>query len=143
MGLCVLGISIFYASIARGLRIVRDAREQATVSQLIEQRFEALRGRSFWTDVTTIPGLSGAVAKSSPNAGGLAALSETYTVTPHPGQIPAFSVTRLQTGRITSTGASLPLSQTSVRINAALSWGISPQPRSTRSVSTIFTKGGL
>ena len=143
MGLCVLGLSVFYAAVSRCLRLVQDAREQAAVSQLIEQRFDSLRGRSFWTEVITISGLRGAIAKTSPNAGALAALSETYTVMAHAGQIAAFSVTRRDDGSITSTGASLPLSQRSVRINAALTWGAAPHPRRTRSVSTVFTKGGL
>lgn len=143
MALCVVAMSVFYGAIARGMRIVKDAREQAMASHLIEQRFEGFRGRMFWTDVITVSGIHGLVAKNARNVGGLAAVSETYTVTPHPGQIAAISVTRLESGQITSSGQSLPLSQRSVRITAAFSWGAPPQPRRTHSVSTIFTKGGL
>ena len=143
MGICSVALSGFYVSVAQGLRIVKLATEQGAASQLLEQRFEELRARPMWRNVITISGIKAALAEEVAGASILAQASETCTVGPYPGEAIAFSVTRQPDGTLSATGGSLPGSQTSVRVVSSVSWGAPPQPRRTRSVATVFTKGGL
>jgi type II secretory pathway pseudopilin PulG len=143
MGVCSIALSVFYVAVAQGLRIVKNATEQAAASQLLEQRIEALRARPFWGNVITTSGVKAVLAMELPTTSGLAQVSESCTVGSYPGDVVAFTVTRQPDGTVSVTGSSLPVSQTSVRITEFVSWGASPQGLRTRSVSTVFTKGGL
>ena len=143
LGLCSMVLSVFYVTVAQGLRIVKNASEQAAASQFLEQRLETLRARPFWSNVVTISGVRAALAEELPSGTALADVSESCSVGPDPGEAVAFTVTRRGDGTTAFSGTSLPSSQTSVRVVYAISWGAPPQVRRTRTVATIFTKGGL
>jgi Tfp pilus assembly protein PilV len=144
IGLCALAFSIFYTAIAQGFRIVKNARAHAAASQLLEQRFEALRARTFWSSMITSRGLQAAVSEQPINRAVLTDCSEAYDVAAYPGGSTAFAVTRHPDGSVTTSGAPLPTSQRAVKITGAIVWGkAGAGPRHTRVVSTVFTKGGI
>jgi hypothetical protein len=115
IGLCALAFSIFYAAIAEGFRIVKNARAHAAASQLLEQRFEALRARIFWSSMITARGLQAAVAEQPVNSAVLTDVSEVYDVAAYPDGSTAFAVTRHADGSVTTTGTSLPTSERAVK----------------------------
>jgi type II secretory pathway pseudopilin PulG len=144
MALCTTACAGFYLAIGLGMRIVRNARDQAQASLLLEQRIEALRARTFWQSIVTTSGIRAMLQQPAPTAAGLNSASETLSVGPYPGKTTSFSVTRRADGTFDLSGASLPPSQKTVRVTGTVSWGAAGQSRRhTRHVSTIFTKGGL
>ena len=143
MAVCSLAITAFYGAVAQGLRIVKTAREQALASQLLEQRFEALRARKFWTTVTTKSGLANALEEPVASAAGLAEVSESFRVGPYPGEKVAFTVTRRADGRVSQTGSSLPSTQGSVWVTGVVTWRSGAKTTRSRSISSVLTRGGL
>jgi hypothetical protein len=144
MGVSALACAAFYATIAQGIRIVRDARDAAAASQLIEQRFEAIRARPLWESVITPAGMRAALSPGFAAGSGIGQATETFSVGAYPGEAVAFAISRQPNGAVTTTGNALPASQTCVRVTGTVEWGQPQRPRRhTRVVSTIFTKGGL
>jgi hypothetical protein len=92
----------------------------------------------------TARGLQAAVAEQPVNSAVLTDVAEVYDVAAYPDGSTAFAVTRHADGSVTTTGTSLPTSERAVRITGAIAWGkAGAGARHTRSVSTVFTKGGI
>lgn len=143
MALCAVAFGVFHAGLSQGMKVVKDAREEVAASQLLEERLDALRAAPLWTNLITPTGLTAALTLDSPAAQQLLSATETFTVSPYPGDTAAFTVMRDPMGKVSAQGNPLPLSQGSVRISGLLTWGGSAKFRRTRSVSKIFTRGGL
>ena len=143
IGLCSVVLSGFYVAIGQGVRIVKNARDQSAASQLLDQRFETMRSRQLWSSVITKSGLSESVTPDLARALGLAKASETYVVGPYPGNAEAFRVIRKPDGTTVTTGNSMSNSDACIRITATVQWGTLGQVPRVRTISTIFTRGGL
>lgn len=142
MMLSVLALTAFYASSGQAVRIVKNGKETALASQLLQERIEALRSAPLWTSVTTPAGVSAVITSATLTAANLPGATETVTIASYPAGGTPIVVTRAPGGAIVTSGSSLS-AQKCVKLTLQVSWtGVGNTARS-RQLATLLTKGGL
>jgi len=131
-----------YASVQQVGRVLRTGREVAQVSEVLQQRIEALRYAPPWTNVTTSSGVASIVASPAAAAANFSGrITETYTIADYPSGS-QLTVTRSPSGSFTTNGVNLSASRC-VKVTVVASWtGLGNVQRS-RQISTIMSKGGI
>ena len=137
----VTALGGFYASSQQAGRVLRMGREVVFVSEILQQRIEALRYAPPWSNITTAFGIKSVVAVPTGASANFTNVTETYNVSGYPSGS-TLTVTRAPNGTFTDNGVDLS-STSCVKVTIIASWtGVGNLQRS-RQLSTIISKGGL
>jgi len=141
--MCGFTVSAFYAATGQAMHIAKAAREVACGSEILQQRIEAFRKASPWTNLTTPSTFSSLVSGTTAMNTNLPGASESYVVSDYPADGNSFSVTRAANGTLSTTGGALPSTQTSILVVATVKWTGWARTTHTRTIRTIISQGGL
>jgi len=130
---------------ARGLSMIRSAKETGGASEVLQQRMEQLRSCS-WTEVTNAATLRDLYATASDSSASCNQLSESLTLVPWPvvGGATKLTITRSTSGitAITTDNVAL-VDGDAVLVTTQVSWTGGGNRTRIRETCTVIANGGL
>jgi hypothetical protein len=141
MALVCLTLGCMFAANTHVLGLLRQGKEAAFATQMIQERVSALRG-ALWDQITDPAKLAQLLTSSTVAGGSLPNATETIKVEP---LLNATNVSsqcqRIPTGTVSSSGPILTSLQ-SVKVTVSVEWSSRHQTRM-HSATTILTNGGI
>jgi hypothetical protein len=141
MALVALTLGCMFAANAHVLGLLRQGKEAAFATQMIQERLSALRG-ALWDEITDPARLSQLLTPATVASGSLPNATETIKVEPlvNPTNVSS-QCKRIPTGTVSTTGPIFTSLQ-SVKVTVSVQWSSRHQTR-VHAATTVLTNGGI
>lgn len=144
-GLVAIFLVGAFTANARGLSMIRSAKETTGASKILQQRMEQLRAAS-WTEVTDADSVKSFYATAPDAAESCNSFSETVTIAPWPtvAAPSTIRITRSSSGTTTIVSDNVDLVDLpAVLVTTNVTWTGAGNRTRTRETCTVIANGGL